>query len=121
MENHFSMKKAFVCGSFLLCLCIPLVAQNYHAVQGSSYAGSLGIANNPSSMLSTPFRWDITLMATQFKSSTNILIIHTFSIISPSKKSQYSINEGDFKRKARMSFNLNLLNARITLNRRQAI
>src|SRR2546421_1007458 len=122
MENLFSMKNSFVvCGAIFLIINIPLAAQDYHAVQGSSYAGSLGIANNPSSMLSTPFQWDLTLLGVQFKSSTNILTVHNFSILSPSKKSQYSINEGDFKRKARMSFNLNLFNARITLNRRQAI
>src|SRR3984893_7738009 len=103
MENHFSMKKPFpLYGAVFLIINIPLVAQNYHAVQGSSYAGSLGIANNPSSMLSTPFRWDVTLAGAQFKASTNVLTIYKFSLLSPSKQSQYAINQGDYKRKAKI-------------------
>src|SRR5262245_46816535 len=114
------MKKVISSLCFL-CACAAALGQNYHAVQGSSYAGSLGIANNPSSMLSTPYHWDLTLAGAQFKSSTNIITIHDFSLLSPSKKSSYSINEGDFERKARVSFNVNLLNARIGLDRRTTI
>jgi hypothetical protein len=121
MENHFSMQKLIASSIFSLCVFLPAAAQNYHAVQGSSYAGSLGIANNPSSMLSTPYGWDVTLAGAQFKSSTNIITIHDFSLLSPSKKSTYSINEGDFPRKGRVNFNINLLNTRIALNRKTAI
>ncbi len=120
MENHFSMKKSIASGLFL-SVFFSAAAQNYHAVQGSSYAGSLGIMNNPSSMLSTPYSWDLTLAGAQFKSSTNIITIHDFSLLSPSKKSSYSINQGDFERKGRTSFNVNLLNGRIALDRRTAI
>ena len=72
-------------------------------------------------MLSTPYSWDLTLAGAQFKSSTNIITIHDFSLLSPSKNSSYSINQGDFERKGRTSFNLNLLNARIALDRKTAI
>ncbi|HYJ38984.1 MAG TPA: hypothetical protein VEV87_10220, partial [Chitinophagaceae bacterium] len=115
------MKKVIASGISLLSLFFPAAAQNYHAVQGSSYAGSLGIANNPASMLSTPFGWDLTLAGAQFKSSTNIITIHDFSLLSPSKNSSYSINPGDFERMARVNANLNLLNARIALDRKTAI
>jgi hypothetical protein len=64
---------------------------------------------------------DLTLVGAQFKASTNIITIHDFSLLSPSKKSTWSINEGDFERKARTNFNINLLNARIALNRKTAI
>ncbi len=121
MENLFSMKRLFVTGIFVLGACFANYAQNYHAVQGSSYAGSLGTANNPSSILSTPYSWDLTLAGAQFKATTNIITIQDFSLLSPSKKSTYSINNGDFERKARANFNFNLLNARIALNRKNAI
>jgi hypothetical protein len=121
MENLFSMKKWIASGVYLFGIYFQVAAQNYHAVQGSSYAGSLGIGNNPSSILSTPYSWDLTLIGTQFKASTNIITIHDFSLLSPSKNSTYSINQGDFERKARTSFNLNLLNGRIALNRTTAI
>jgi hypothetical protein len=121
MANLFSMKKVIAGAICILVLLSFSEGQNYHAVQGSSYAGSLGIANNPSTMLSTPYGWDLTLAGLQFKASTNIITIHDFSLLSPSKKSTWSMNEGDFERKARTSFNVNLLNARIALDRRTAI
>lgn len=114
------MKKCIASCHFLIVL-FSAVAQNYHAVQGSSYAGSLGMMNNPASMLSTPYSWDLTLAGAQFKAWTNIITIHDFSLLSPSKKSSYSINQGDFERKGRTSFNFNLLNGRIAINRKTAI
>jgi len=120
MENHFSMKK-IIASSLSLMGFFSAAAQNYHAVQGSSYAGSLGIMNNPSTMLNTPYSWDLTLAGAQFKTSTNIITIHDFSLLSPSKNSSYSINPGDFERKGRTSFNVNLLNGRFALDRRTAI
>lgn len=120
MEKIFRMKKK-VAYCVILSLCVvTLQAQNYHAVQGSSYAGSLGIANNPSSMLSTPFRWDVNVIGVQFKASTNILSVHNFSLLSPSKSSQWSLDAGDFARKGRVAYNVNLLNGRFTLNRKEA-
>jgi hypothetical protein len=97
------------------------IGQNYHAVNGSPFAGSLGIANNPSSMLNTPIKWDLTLVGVQLKSATNIFTIHDYSLLSNPANSSYSINAGEFSRKARLSFNTNLLNTRITLDRRHAI
>lgn len=96
-------------------------AQNYHAVQGSPYAGSLGIMNNPASMVNTPIKWDVTLIGTQLKSTTNIFTIYKYSLLSNPANSQYGINEGDYKRKGAISFNTNLLNTRINLDRRHAI
>jgi hypothetical protein len=115
------MKKTIVGTIFFLGIFFPAFAQNYHAINGSSYAGSLGIGNNPSSMLSTPYNWDLTLAGLQVANSTNIVTIHDFSLLSPSKNSSYSINQGDFERKGRTSANLNLLNARIGLDRRTSI
>ena len=46
----------------LICtLALECVAQDYQGLQGSPYAGSLGVANNPASILSTPYSWDVTL------------------------------------------------------------
>lgn len=121
MVNLFSMKKVVAGTICILGLLFYASAQNYHAVNGSSYAGSLGIGNNPSSILSTPYNWDLTLIGAQFKASTNAITIHDFSLLSPSKNSTWSINEGDFERKARTNFNINLLNGRIALDRKTAI
>ena len=120
MENPFeNMKPLFIV--IFVCMGLAASSQNYHAVQGSPYAGSLGIANNPASMLSAPFKWDVMVIGTQFKASTNIFTIHNYSLLSSPANSQYQINEGYFARKGRMAFNTNLLNTRIALDRKHAI
>ena len=120
MENPFeNMRLVFAIIS--LCATISATAQNYHAVQGSFYAGSLGIANNPASMLNNPYKWDVTVFGTQLKSTTNILTIHDYSLLSNPAKSSYSLDSGEYPRKGLLSYNTNLFNTRITLNRRQAI
>jgi len=98
-----------------------LSAQNYHAIQGSSYAGSLGVHNNPSSIVNTPFKWDFTLLGIQEKTSTNIATIYNFSLLSPSGNSQYAINAGEFSRYANVNVNVNLFNTRIALDRKNSI
>lgn len=105
----------------LLCATLAGTAQNYHAVQGSFYAGSLGIMNNPASMLNTPYKWDLTLLGTQLKSTTNIFTIHKYSLLSNPAKSEYGIDNGEFARRALIGFNTNLFNTRITLARNHAI
>lgn len=122
MGNRFEMTK-FSFFAFLLGIVLPagILAQDYHAVEGSPFAGSLGIANNPASMLSTPYPWDITLFSFQLSNSTNVVTITNFSLISPSDSSKYAFNEGNRSRYFNFNFNLHLLNARIALNHRQAI
>ena len=120
MENPFENMR-LVFAIILLFAALAGTAQNYHAVQGSFYAGSLGIANNPASMLSTPFKWDVTVIGQQLKSTTNIITIHDYSLLGNPANSKYSLDSGEFARKGLISFNTNLFNARITLDRRQAI
>ncbi len=96
-------------------------AQNYRAIQGSSYAGALGVHNNPASIVSTPFKWDVALFGVQATSSTNAFTIHNYSFLSSPANSLYQLTSGQFPRKANIDFNLNLLNARISLNRKSSI
>jgi hypothetical protein len=96
-------------------------AQNYHAIQGSSYAGSLGVHNNPASIVNAPFNWDITILGLQEKTSTNAITVYNFSLLSPSGNSMYAINGGDYSRYGVVNLNLNLLNTRIALNRKSSI
>ncbi len=95
--------------------------QNYYAIQGSNYAGSLGIGNNPSSIVNTPYKWDITIFGAQVKNATNGVTIHNYSLLGNPANSQYSIREGDYRRFAYADYNINLLNTRFALNRRQTI
>ena len=52
-----------------------LPAQKYHALQGSRYAGSLAVHENPAGIQATPFKWDITVLGAQMKNNTNTFTI----------------------------------------------
>lgn len=105
----------------LLAASLQGLAQNYHAVQGSSYAGSLGVGNNPASIVNTPFPWDITVFGIQEKHSTNAVTIYKYSLLSSPANSEYLFTGGNYARFARQNFNVNLLNARFALNTESAI
>lgn len=95
--------------------------QNYHAVQGSSYAGTLGVGNNPASIVNTPFAWDVNVFSFQVKAATNAFTVHKYSLLTPPSKAEYGFDKGYYSRKANANFNINLLNARIAINRQTAI
>src|SRR3954454_19441147 len=82
----------------LLFAAFNSIGQNYHAMQGSSYAGSIGMTNNPASIVNTPYAWDINLFSTQLKYSTNAVTIYNYSLISKPTNSQYAFDAGHFRR-----------------------
>lgn len=114
------MKTPFFFFILLLIGC-PVCAQNYHAIQGSSTAGSLQVANNPASITNIPHAWDVVPLALQLKNVTNTFTILRYSYLSSPQSSQYRINGGNFSRYIDNNFNVHLLNARFALGRKQAI
>jgi len=120
MESHFKNVQWGLPVLLLLLIQTSTWAQNYYGIQGSGYAGSLGIGNNPASIVNTPYNWDIDLFSFQVKNATNGITIHNYSLLSDARKSQYSFNQGDYRRYAYADFNVNLLNARFSINRKQA-
>src|ERR1700722_15266366 len=121
MARHFKKNKLFLLIVSMQSFYCILPAQDYHAVQGSSFAGSLGVSNNPASIVNTPYKWDIDIFSVQFKDASNLYTIADYSLISPPQNSKYFFNAGDYKRFSDVNFNLNLLNTRIALNQTQAI
>lgn len=116
------MRYKKIAGSIIVGVtCMVVQAQNYHGIQGSSYAGSIGVHNNPSSIVNTPYKWDITVLGVQAKISTNFLQVANYSILSPAAQSVYLISNGTYKRYMFANANINLLNTRIALNRTRAI
>lgn len=110
--------------AFLLCwlLCSSVaMAQDYHALNGSPYAGGLGVHNNPASIVSNPFPWDLTLMGVQLKGSSNFIRIQNYSLLSSPLSSQYELKAGNFSRYADLGTNINIFNARLALGRKRAI
>lgn len=109
---------------FLIMLVAGTVlayGQNYHALNGSSYAGGIGVHNNPASIVSTPYKWDITILGVQAKTSTNVLSIQNYSLLSSPANSEYMFERGEKSRYALAAANVNLLNTRIALNRTNVI
>ncbi|MGC4034675.1 MAG: DUF5723 family protein [Chitinophagaceae bacterium] len=100
---------------------VSIHAQDYHAIQGSSYAGSLGVHNNPASIVMTPVKWDVTLFGLQGKSSSSLITVYDYSLLSNPYNSRYYFTGGDYKRFSDLAVNLNLLNTRIALNRQSGI
>lgn len=111
-------------GFLLLLLTGALTgrAQNYHAVEGSPFAGSLGVANNPASIVGTPYPWDITVFSLQVKNTTNAAVVHDVSLLHhPQDSVGFTFKGGTFKRYGGFNYNVHLLNARFALDRKQAI
>ena len=108
-------------GLFIGLICsLAGRAQDYHAIEGSPYAGAIGVANNPASILMTPYPWDITLFSVQEKNTTNAITLSNFSLLSQDTV-HYHFTGGDFKRYAAFNFNVHLLNVRLALGQKQAI
>ena len=107
----------------LLVGWFPLLVQgqNYTATNGSSYIGSLNVHNNPSAIVNSPFKWDLTLFGLQDKHTTNTIKVFKYSLLSNPAKSEYLISSGEFSRHADLNLNLNLFNSRVALNKRSAI
>lgn len=116
------MKKGLTGSLLILLFWSGGWAQDYHAIEGSPFAGAMGVANNPASILSTPYPWDITLFSTQVKNSTNAVTFNNFSYIMFHPDTVgYKWKSGFMKRYASFNYNVHLLNVRIALDRRQAI
>ena len=95
--------------------------QQYQAVHGSNFAGSLGVMNNPASALSSPMPWDITLLGLQLKNSTNFFYVEKYDPSGKNPQLAAWIKNGEYKRRLNTHFNMNLLNARIRTSNRSAI
>ena len=104
----------------LICT-LETSAQDYQAVKGSPFAGSLGVADNPASILSTPYPWDITIFSTQIKNTTNAITFSDFSYLSHGDTLGYRWANGEKKRYAAIDYNVHLFNVRLDLGKKQAI
>jgi hypothetical protein len=96
-------------------------AQDYQAINGSRYAGAMGVANNPASILSTPYPWDLTLFSVQEKNTTNAVSISGLGYLFHGNTVNAKSDSGFLKRYAAVNYNVHLLNARFNIGRNQAI
>ncbi|HUQ67608.1 MAG TPA: DUF5723 family protein [Flavitalea sp.] len=90
-------------------------AQNYNAIHGSDYSGALGVYNNPSSIISSPYNWDITVVGFQFQTISNVIKGPNFPF-SFFPGATFYVANGNLKRYADITADLHLLNGRFKLN-----
>src|ERR1700721_1202319 len=79
-------------------------AQDYQAIKGSPYAGALGVADNPASILNCPYPWDITVFSVQLKNQTNAVSFSNYSYLSHGDTLGYNWSNGDKKRYADVNY-----------------
>jgi len=114
--------KLVATGVFFVLICtFRGAAQDYQAINGSPYAGAMGAANNPASIVSTPYPWDITVFSVQLKNTTNAVTFSDLSYISHKDTVGYKWKSGFLKRNGAVNYNVHLLNVRLNLGRNQAI
>jgi hypothetical protein len=96
-------------------------AQNFQALHGSPYSGSLSNDFNPAAILNSPYAWDLTLFGVESKSVTNAFNYTNVSLLHIPDTLLVNTRNGNFSRYLLWSADLHLFNARISLNRRSAI
>lgn len=102
-------------------MALSLEAQSYQAIHGSSYAGSLGVTQNPSAIVLAPYAWDITPLALQLKYSTNAVKVFGYSLFGNTGQAEVRVVEGQQSRYWMQQQDLRLLNTRIRINAQSAI
>lgn len=115
------IKKLFLLLIGLGCGIACSFGQQFQAVHGSNFAGSLGVMNNPASALSSPLPWDVTVLGLQLKNSTNFFYIEKYSASGKNPQLAAWIQNGEYKRKLNTQLNINLLNARVRTSNRSAL
>jgi hypothetical protein len=104
-----------------LLLTNYLLAQNYQAINGSPYAGSLAPGSNPAFIINVPYAWDVTPLAVQIKQTTNAFTIENYSFLSSPKNAVMISQNGIKERWLYANQDIRLLNTRININEKSAI
>ena len=113
-----------------ICIIIGLIsffwinteAQNYHASNGSAYAGAIGLFNNPASGINAVYKWDLNLFSFQTTVTTNnILLSKQLSGANGiSGKTKINFKEGSNSYYAHQTLDLNLFNFTYKIDEKHA-
>lgn len=106
--NHKTCLLAFVT---TLPVC-GVVAQGYQALNGSPYAGSTAIFNNPAASIGSAYQWDLGLFSMQAKISTNAAYI---------KGGALYASDGNTARFIHTNADLSLFNFLYRINNKRAL
>jgi hypothetical protein len=87
-------------------------AQNYHATNGSAYAGAVGIFNNPASGVNSVYKWDLNLFSLQTTLTSNNIVLTKNTTITNGVTGDTKINfkEGSNSYYGHQNLDFNLFN-----------
>lgn len=105
---------------FAAVVALKAGAQDYSAIHGSNRFASLGVYNNPSSIVSTPYRWDLTVFGMQYQTISNAIKGPNFPLLL-SPTSTFYAADGNYERNVDANYNIRLLNFRYSLDKRHAL
>ena len=116
MHHTIEMRKPFK--TFLLIMLslaasFYLSAQGYQALNGSVYAGSTGIFNNPAASVGSAYTWDLTVFSTQLKTSTNAVYLQN--------NSRLTAKDGYYSRFIHANFDVSLFNLLYKIDNSRAV
>jgi len=104
----------------LLFIILSSRAQTHHALSGSSYAGSLGVHQNPASSLSSKDTFDITIASFQLNNYSNLLKFGYAPLLKKNPTLTLEPSVGDYKRSLNTNLRVNLLNTKYKFNEKNA-
>ena len=105
----------------ILSLCtVTGFAQNFQALHGSPYAGSMGTDYNPAAALNMPYKWDLTILGLQQKSIANAFYIENAGLFTTDTAYVKGRN-GYFRRYAHASNAINLFHFSYRIKEDKAI
>ncbi len=117
MKQNWHKKTSLL---WLLCvLVLPATAQNYHATNGSDYAGVMGIYNNPASSVGAKAKWDLNLLSVQISNANSIAEQrdpHVFNL----DTAAFQFKQGYGKRNFTNIVNVDIANFRYKINSHNA-
>ncbi len=103
-----------------LIVLLPIAAQQYHAIHGSSYAGVSSAFNNPASIGNSLHRWDIQLFSGQTSIYTNTVYAQSLKNAVLGRKGTYLTN-GLQARELNINLDMSMFSAMYRINKKHAV
>ncbi len=94
-------------------------AQEYHAINGSPYAGAASTFNNPASGVNSIYKWDLNLFSFQTTVASNHLTLFNTTLTNPSN-AILSFDEGSNSHYAHHNLDLNLFSLQYKIDEKRS-
>jgi len=120
VKNRFLVKLLNIWFSIALVTITNINAQNFNALNGSSYSGAASIFNNPASPNNSLQKWDLNIFAIQLSNITNTIYAKNLQLPSLSNTS-IQLTQGSQSRYNHQSVDINLFNAMYQIDKKQTI